>query len=48
MGEGDEGIPAVIIRNAPVKVIPGGCFEIPTMLPHECMYIGALCFKGQP
>jgi len=41
MGEGDEGIPAVIIRNSPVPIqeVDG---EIPSIPPHECMYIGAL------
>ncbi len=41
MGEGDEGIPAVIIRDAPVPIreVRG---EIPTIAPQECMYIGAL------
>ncbi len=41
MGEGDEGIPAVIIRDAPVPIreVSG---EIPTIAPQECMYIGAL------
>ncbi|NYT01178.1 MAG: coenzyme F420-0:L-glutamate ligase [Methanosarcinales archaeon] len=43
MGEGDEGIPAVVIRDAPVEVVPGGtCQEMPTIPPQECMYIGAL------
>jgi len=43
MGEGDEGIPAVVIRNAPVEVVPGDlCSEMPTIPPQECMYIGAL------
>lgn len=41
MGEGDEGIPAVIIRGAPIPIreVRG---EIPTIAPQECMYIGAL------
>jgi len=41
MGEGDEGIPAVIIRDAPVPIreVRG---EIPAIAPQECMYIGAL------
>jgi len=41
MGEGDERIPAVIIRDAPVPIreMKG---EIPTIAPQECMYIGAL------
>lgn len=41
MGEGDESIPAVIIRGAPVPVQEGSC-EIPKIPPDECMYIGAL------
>ncbi len=41
MGEGDEGIPAVIIRDAPVRIqeVRG---DIPAIAPQECMYIGAL------
>ena len=42
MGEGDEGIPAAIIRNAPVRVDEGLECEIPGIPPKECMYIGAL------
>ena len=42
MGEGDEGIPAVIIRNAPVKIDENASCEIPTMSPQGCMYIGSL------
>ncbi len=42
MGEGDEGIPAVIIRNSPVKIDENASCEIPTMLPQGCMYIGSL------
>lgn len=42
MGEGDEGIPAAIIRNAPVRVEDGLRCEIPGIPPNECMYIGAL------
>jgi coenzyme F420-0:L-glutamate ligase/homotetrameric cytidine deaminase len=41
MGEGDEGIPAAIIRDAPVTMQEESC-QIPTIAPHECMYIGAL------
>ncbi len=41
MGEGDEGIPAAIVRGAPVKIADMSC-EIPKIPPHECMYIGAL------
>jgi coenzyme F420-0:L-glutamate ligase/homotetrameric cytidine deaminase len=42
MGEGDEGIPAAIIRGAPVKVDEYLECEIPGIPPDECMYIGAL------
>lgn len=47
MGEGDEGIPAVIIRDAPVLIqeVSG---EIPTIPPQECMYIGALRAGPRP
>ena len=40
MGEGDEGIPAAIIRDSsiPIREVSG---EIPTIQPSECMYIGA-------
>lgn len=41
MGEGDEGIPAAIVRGAPVKIGDVSC-DIPKIPPHECMYIGAL------
>jgi coenzyme F420-0:L-glutamate ligase/homotetrameric cytidine deaminase len=43
MGEGDEGVPAVIIRGAPVK-FTGDEEEttIPSIAPEECMYIGSL------
>lgn len=43
MGEGDEGVPAVIIRGAPVK-FTGDKEEmtIPSIPPDECMYIGSL------
>lgn len=47
MGEGDEGIPAVIIRDAPVP-IQEVCGEIPTIPPQECMYIGALRAGPRP
>jgi coenzyme F420-0:L-glutamate ligase/homotetrameric cytidine deaminase len=47
MGEGDEGIPAVIIRGAPVP-IRDICDEIPTIPPQECMYIGALRCGPRP
>ena len=41
MGEGDEGIPAAIVRDSsvPIREVSG---EIPTIPPSECMYIGAL------
>jgi len=41
MGEGDEGIPAVIIRGAPVCICEVSS-PIPSIPPQECMYIGAL------
>lgn len=41
MGEGDEGIPAAIVRDAPVTISDVSC-EIPKIPPQECMYIGAL------
>ena len=41
MGEGDEGIPAAIVRGAPVTIGDVSC-EIPKIPPQECMYIGAL------
>jgi len=49
MGEGDESVPAVIIRGAPVKLVESGDLEqveIPSIAPEECMYIGSL--KGGP
>jgi len=43
MGEGDEGVPAVIIRGAPVKFAEDGEeMAIPSIAPEECMYIGSL------
>lgn len=47
MGEGDEGIPAAIIRDSgvPIKETWG---EIPTIPPLECMYIGALGIGPRP
>ena len=43
MGEGDEGIPAVIIRGAPVRLADDGeDMKIPNIPPEECMYIGSL------
>ena len=43
MGEGNEGIPAVIIRGAPVRLADDGeDIRIPNIPPEECMYIGSL------
>ncbi len=47
MGEGDEGIPAVIIKGAPVSISEANC-AIPTIAPQECMYIGALRCGPRP
>ncbi len=47
MGEGDEGIPAAIVRNAPVIISDVSC-EIPKIPPNECMYIGALQAGPRP
>jgi coenzyme F420-0:L-glutamate ligase/homotetrameric cytidine deaminase len=47
MGEGDEGIPAVIIKGAPV-FISGVNHAIPNIAPQECMYIGALRCGPRP
>lgn len=47
MGEGDEGIPAVIIRGAPVPIQDVSC-EIPRIAPGECMYIGSLRLGPRP
>jgi coenzyme F420-0:L-glutamate ligase/homotetrameric cytidine deaminase len=47
MGEGDEGIPAVIIRGAPVRIQDVNC-EIPRIAPEECMYIGSLRSGPRP
>jgi coenzyme F420-0:L-glutamate ligase/homotetrameric cytidine deaminase len=41
MGEGDECIPAAIIRDAPVSITDSSC-DIPKIPPDECMYIGPL------
>jgi coenzyme F420-0:L-glutamate ligase/homotetrameric cytidine deaminase len=41
MGEGDEGIPAAIIRGAPIPITESG-MDIPAVSPIDCMYIGAL------
>lgn len=46
MGEGDEGIPAVVIRGAPVEFSDSGPICIPNIPPRECMYIGVL--RGGP
>ncbi|HQF15859.1 MAG TPA: coenzyme F420-0:L-glutamate ligase [Methanotrichaceae archaeon] len=42
MGEGDEGIPAVMIRGAPVRLTDEEASCIPSIPPQECMYIGVL------
>lgn len=42
MGEGGEGIPAAIIRGAPVLIQDNISCEMPKIPPQECMYIGAL------
>ncbi len=43
MWEGDEGIPAVIVRGAPVKFTDDEEeMRIPSIAPEECMYIGSL------
>lgn len=47
MGEGDEGIPAVIIRDAPVSISEVQS-AMPTIPPQECMYIGALRCSPRP
>ena len=47
MGEGDEGIPAVIIKDAPVSISEVQS-AIPTIPPQECMYIGALRCGPRP
>lgn len=49
MGEGDEGIPAVIVRGAPVR-LPGEGEDvtIPNIPPEECMYIGSLRSGPRP
>jgi coenzyme F420-0:L-glutamate ligase len=40
MGECDESVPAVIMRNAPVEIKDAE--GIPTMLPEECLYFGII------
>lgn len=47
MGEGDEGIPAVVIRGAPVPISEANS-AMPTIPPQECMYIGALRSGPRP
>jgi coenzyme F420-0:L-glutamate ligase/homotetrameric cytidine deaminase len=47
MGEGGEGIPAAIIRGAPVE-IKEASGEIPKIPPKECMYIGGLQAAPHP
>lgn len=42
MGEADEGIPAVLIRDAPVRFIEGS-EDIPVISRNECLYFG--CFR---
>ncbi len=44
MGEADESIPAVLIRDAPVKAIEGS-EEIPQISRKECLYFA--CFDDQ-
>lgn len=41
MGEADESIPAVLIRDAPVRFVEGS-EDIPTISREECLYFG--CF----
>lgn len=48
MGEGDESIPAAIIRGSPVKVRKDAACEIPRIAPEECMYLGALSSGLRP
>lgn len=48
MGEGDEGIPAVILRDSPVPIREDVSCEIPKIPPKECMYIGALRAGPRP
>ena len=47
MGEGDEGIPAAIVRDSGVPITEASG-EIPTIPPSECMYIGALGIGPRP
>jgi coenzyme F420-0:L-glutamate ligase/homotetrameric cytidine deaminase len=49
MGEGNEGIPASIIRGAPVKLVDDeNETMIPSIAPEECMYIGSLRWGPHP
>lgn len=47
MGEGDEGIPAAIIRDAPLS-LSGSTEPIPSIPPQDCMYMGALGYGSTP
>jgi coenzyme F420-0:L-glutamate ligase/homotetrameric cytidine deaminase len=47
MGEGDERVPAVIIRGAPVELVRGQV-GISSIAPEECMYIGSLRLGPRP
>ena len=47
MGEGDEGIPAAIIRNAPL-LLSESAEPIPSIPPRDCMYMGALGCSSSP
>ncbi|RZN41666.1 MAG: coenzyme F420-0:L-glutamate ligase [Methanophagales archaeon ANME-1-THS] len=40
MGEADEGVPAVVVRNAPVAIIENG-EGIPQIPMSECLYFGS-------
>lgn len=47
MGEGDERVPAIIIRGAPVELVRGQV-DISCIAPEECMYIGSLRLGPRP
>ena len=47
MGEGDEGIPAAIIRDAPLR-LSESAEPIPSIPPQDCMYMGALGCGSSP
>ncbi len=47
MGEGDEGVPAAIIRDAPLS-LSGSEKPIPSIPPQDCMYMGALGCGSSP